>query len=38
MYLGGKYDDSDAEVKINIGAIPTYSKITLSYYFGGSGE
>lgn len=38
MYLTGNYDDSDADVKVTIGAIPTYSKISLSYYFGGSGE
>jgi hypothetical protein len=38
MYIHGKYDNSDMDLKVNLGAIPTYSKITLSYYFGGKGE
>jgi len=37
-YIHGVNDDSDNDYKVSINGMPTYSKITLSYYFGGKGE
>lgn len=39
MLLNGKFDDTaDYDEKYTLNVAPTYSKITLSYYFGGSGD
>ncbi|MBN1143597.1 MAG: hypothetical protein JXA72_04215 [Bacteroidales bacterium] len=38
VYNGSDYDEEDFESKIRIGLMPTYSKITLNFYFGGKGE
>jgi hypothetical protein len=35
QYIHGKYDDPNSDFVVNVGIVPTYSKICLNFYFGG---